>query len=485
MEQSYDTRTARLLENWPFLHIFKAGRQSFQASKLLLAATGLLLTLATGGVLDVVWTTAGGGYTGRELREATPPLILSYARFEDDKRVGLFAAMRQHTSHCVTQGLSAARMLHLTGGMGSIRGHLNSGGARLDSPSAETGYGALAFVAAWLSGVLWVVRNHWLFALVCGTLLLALWSVLGGAICRISTLRLARDEFLSARQALRFSTARMWSFFLAPAVLVVIMLILGLAIILGTLVLNGLTQVSWLAWLGWPLIGILFVLSLAAGTTIALIAFGMLGGSHLMWPTVAAEGSDFTDAISRSGYFLQAIERAIGYGVCALIFGGLAWTVVRGVAWLALWTTHSFVELGLADINKLWVTPSFDAFYVGPSLPPDGQLDIDSWAGRHLAPLMIRGWVGLVSLLVGGYLVSYYFTSSTIIYHLLRRAVDETEIDDIYTEGQSEGEEGAEAMEDPASAAVPAASSSVPRSGNPGPAGTTAAAGGDDSCVAP
>src|SRR5262245_26693817 len=43
-------------------------------------------------------------------------------------------------------------------------------------------------------------------------------------------------------------------------------------------------------------------------------------------------------------------------------------------------------------------------------------------------------WLGVVFLLVVGFGYSYFWTASTIIYSLMRKVVDDTEIDEIHLE---------------------------------------------------
>ena len=59
--------------------------------------------------------------------------------------------------------------------------------------------------------------------------------------------------------------------------------------------------------------------------------------------------------------------------------------------------------------------------------------------GQSIAAFSVAVWVFLTISFLGAFLISYYFSSSTIIYYLMRREVDDTELDDVYVE-QSEDE---------------------------------------------
>ena len=54
---------------------------------------------------------------------------------------------------------------------------------------------------------------------------------------------------------------------------------------------------------------------------------------------------------------------------------------------------------------------------------------------------MLAFWVGLVWLLTVGFAYSYFWSASTLIYFLLRKDVDATEIEEVYIEEEEEEEE--------------------------------------------
>ena len=47
---------------------------------------------------------------------------------------------------------------------------------------------------------------------------------------------------------------------------------------------------------------------------------------------------------------------------------------------------------------------------------------------------LMSWWVYLVIGLVGAFAISFYFSSNTMIYYLMRREVDATDLDDVYVE---------------------------------------------------
>ena len=93
---------------------------------------------------------------------------------------------------------------------------------------------------------------------------------------------------------------------------------------------------------------LIFPLALLGGFVIALVAVGATGGAALMWPTIAAEGSDSFDAISRSfSYVYNRPWRAIFYGLVLLIYGALCYVFLRFFVFLLLICTHVFVSWGV------------------------------------------------------------------------------------------------------------------------------------------
>jgi hypothetical protein len=62
-----------------------------------------------------------------------------------------------------------------------------------------------------------------------------------------------------------------------------------------------------------------------------------------------------------------------------------------------------------------------------------------SWY-NHLGAVMVSIWLYLVFLMVVGFAFSFYWSVNTIIYLLMRRVVDDTEIDEIYLEDEEADE---------------------------------------------
>jgi len=283
-----------------------------------------------------------------------------------------------------------------------------------------------------LKGACWLTRFHPVFAVCLLIICLAVWAVIGGAICRITALQFARDERIGPTQALGFSLNKFTSFFAAPLVPVMIILVIVVLMLLpGFLVA--------IPYIGEIIGGLLFPLSLLGGFVIALVTVGLIGGFNLMYPTIAVEGSDSFDAISRSFSYVFARPWRMGfYSLIAAVYGAACYLFVRFFAFLLLagvrGSTKFSVNLdGSALIN---IRGKLDALWPGPAF---GQLMPDiAWLGLNwsekIGAAFIWLSVALVAALVMAFVVSFFYSANTAIYFLLRRRVDATDMDDVFVE---------------------------------------------------
>jgi hypothetical protein len=295
-------------------------------------------------------------------------------------------------------------------------------------------YGVVpSIVHFFVYGPLWAAR-HYIYFTLFGLWFLAIWSIFGGAIARIAAVHVARDEKISIRQALAFSISKFLSFFSAPLIPVLIVLVVGLVVAAGGLLGN-------IPYLGPIIVGGLFFLALAAGFVMSLVLIGLAGGFNLMYPTIAVEGSDSFDAISRSFSYLYARPwRLAFYTGVALLYGSLCYLFVRYFIKLLLWVTHFFAGLWFfyrADnLEPLW-----NVMWPGPLATGRLVYDIDfltlNWA-QDIGAALLALWIYLTISMLGAFAISFYFSANTVIYFLMRHEVDATEMDDVYLEQSDE-----------------------------------------------
>ncbi len=284
----------------------------------------------------------------------------------------------------------------------------------------------------------WAIVYHPLYFLLFFAWFLLLWAIFGGAVSRVAAVQVARDEKISIRQALRFSTGKVLSYVFAP--LIPILIIAAIGLILA--VLASLISLPWGFGGVWSIVvGALFFLALLAGLVMMLTALGLVGGGHLMYPTISVEGSDSFDAVSRSFSYLYARPWQLAfYSFVSLVYGAVTYIFVRIAMYVLLQLVHSSIGLfqwGTAADG----TPVVDAMWPQPSsfMKLAFETNFDT-----LGPLQATGaflmafWIYLAIAMLGAYAVSLYFSSSTVIYYLLRKDVDATEMDEVYVEPNDE-----------------------------------------------
>ena len=287
-----------------------------------------------------------------------------------------------------------------------------------------------------VTGPWWLVRYHTWFFVLFVILFSIVWAIFGGAIARIAAVHVARDEKLSLSTSVRFSTGKFLSFIFAPIIPLLIVLVVGLVVTVCALIGN-------IPWIGPILVGIFFFLALAAGFVMTLVLLGTFGGFNLMYPTIAVEGSDSFDAISRSFSYVYARPwRMLFYTLVAVLYGALCFLFVRFFLQIMLILTHHFVGAGMftnvdgarvpLDLwNTMWSAPETHGFTYGVDWLTLG-------AGQSLAAALVAFWVYLTVGMLGAFAISFYFSANTIIYYLMRREVDATELDDVYLEQSEE-----------------------------------------------
>jgi hypothetical protein len=275
------------------------------------------------------------------------------------------------------------------------------------------------------------------FALACGLWAVVVWAVFGGAITRIAAVQFASEEKISMMEALRFATGKFLSYAGAPVIPLIFIAIIVVPCFLGGLI------SALLAWFGLPgggaiFAGLLWVLPLLAAFAMAIIAIMWAIGWPLMFSTISAEGSDSFDALSRSyAYAFQRPWHYLFYALLAAVFGSLCSFFVLLFADLLVHTAQWAVSWGDVWLGQL-PTLLKQMFYYAP--------EASGWAptlsaeeaptGATLVGAVFTGaWLYVVFMLLVGFVYSYFWSASTVIYFLLRRDVDNTELQEVYVEG--------------------------------------------------
>ncbi len=385
----------------PFTQVFRSFRIATHLSKLMLALILLLALYFGGRFMDAVWLKWLPQHAAHN-----GDLMVYLPGASYDEPQGVFITFFCHEVEQVNRVAAAMVNLDIL---------------KIEAPLTNFFY----------LGPYWLFTRHAAYGALFSAWFLVIWSIFGGAISRIAAVHVARDEKIAVRQALRFSVGKVLSFIFAP--LIPLMLFFGLAAVLAVpgWVLIALGPIG--KSIGPPVVGFFFFLALIIGFLLTLLLIGTLVGFGLMYPTIAVEGSDSFDAFSRAFSYIYARPwRMVLYMLMSLLYGAVTYLFVRFFVWLMLTLTHYFIAWFMGQDatlrwNALWPAPVADRL---PYYVKFSSLNAMQRAGAG----MISFWVYLAIAMVGAYVISFYFSSSTIVYYLMRREVDATEMDDVYLE---------------------------------------------------
>lgn len=288
----------------------------------------------------------------------------------------------------------------------------------------------------------------------------ATWAFFGGIITRLAAVQVARpNERNTLTDAYRFTCKRYLSYLAAP-----LLPLGGLAGVAFVLSIFGLL-VYWLPWgPGDVLVGGLgFILILGLGFLMALGIIGLVGWP-LMYSTISTEGSESFDALSRSysyvysapWLYLWNLAVMILYGAVVIFFVGLVgsltvytakWGMTRFTgewrepSYLFAWAPTSFgwrdllLTQGLHTIavDQISTTGKLEqVLAVNPSYLNDFARGLSylSFVGTFLVTL----WLYLLFLVVVGFGYSYFWSATSIMYLLMRKRVDDNDLDTVHIE---------------------------------------------------
>ena len=295
------------------------------------------------------------------------------------------------------------------------------------------------FTGVWaqLSRPLWAALDVNLTAsglaclMLCGLWSLAVWSFFGAAISRIAAVQLACDERVGWMAALRFARVKWLSYFGAPVFPIIGVAAAGLFVFVFGLLLNFNFGVLAVGLFLWPLF-------LLCGLVMAVLLLGLIFGWPLMWGTISVEGTDNFDALSRSyNYVFQRPLHYLFYALVAAVFGALGWVLVQNFAGGVVGLTYQTAGWGAGadeDAEKTAEGDQDSVPRIVSIVNHSDKLDhSDKLGGMGTAGArIIHFWAGCVKLLAVGFIYSYFWTASTAVYLLLRRDVDDTELDDVF-----------------------------------------------------
>jgi len=261
----------------------------------------------------------------------------------------------------------------------------------------------------------WAIEFHPFYSVIYFTFAFLLFCFFGGAICRCAALDFSRNERPGLGEVLQFARERYTSFLTAPLIPLGILagfsVFLMLVGVLGNIPRAGELIIA-------LLIGILFLLGLA----MTVLLFATLAGGCLLFPAVAYERTTGLDAIGRAfSYVINQPVWMVFYSLIELILGTLFYLFIRLFVYLILRLSYLMLSVGFRSeqidkLHRIWTEPTFFHLLNAP-------LKATTWseqAAAFLIQLNLLFIVGLVMALI----VSYFFSSITVLYGLMRKKVD-------------------------------------------------------------
>jgi hypothetical protein len=289
-----------------------------------------------------------------------------------------------------------------------------------------------------------------LYFALCGIWELLVWGLFGGAIARIAALKFTRDEAPDLPGALKHSIGKITSYSMAPLLALAGAAVFGLQlVVLGWIM--RLDVLAVVAGFAWPF-------ALMLGLLMAILLIGALVGWPLMWATVAVEGTDAFDALSRSyAYTYQRPLRLLWYVLLAVILAAVSMFIVKLFATSAIALGNWSVSWGLdqesyreivaprpIEINEAvgndvaisvaTVNDEGPVFANRAPAEPVKELTGTKW----LAAEAIQFWKSLLGALAAGYQAGFIFVAAVGVYLLLRKDIDGAEMDEVYVEDEPE-----------------------------------------------
>ena len=398
-----DTQTdIQLFDKLLFTKIFQTFRIAIHPSKMIIAFLAVVLIGLSGVIFDLtnsVVKSGDGKVTELHVYMHDPSALAEFIESNKDNgvRTGVYSTIWRHS----------ARQFQ----------------AAVDNVLDRRFLAATDSVGNYFKAAGWAFRYHFVYSIIFAAIELVVICVAGGAICRISALQFARGEKPGISEALRYSTRKFVSFLAAPLAPIGIAACLGFCVFLLGLLGN-------IPYAGEIIVALLVILALAAGIVITIVLIGTVAGFNLMFPSLAYDGLDCFDAISRSfNYVYSRPWRMAFYTVLAAIYGAICYMFVRFFAFLLLLTTRFSLGLGLFGEGKqkfesIWPQPSFENLTGSAFEATSGGTE---WVAAFIIHIFVLAVLGFIV----AFIVSFYFSANTIIYALLRNKVDNTPIDEI------------------------------------------------------
>ena len=400
-------QVSSIFKNTLFQNLFKTFHLAIQPKKLIIAFAAILVIFLVGSIMDLTRTVVTSSSDVRRVETELDVYLMkgdnisgfidSYEEYGG--RTGVFSTLWK---------FSSTKFHTIAGAI------LERDISRINENVSQS-----------IQALKWAFKYHPFYSVIFGIIKLAALALAGGAICRIAAIQFARDEKPGLTQSVKFSIKNFSNFIIAPLAPILIITVIG---ILG-ISLFGL--IGNIPYVGEIIMSLSMPIALLSALLITLLLIGSVVGFSLMFPTIAYESSDSFDAISRSfGYVYAKPWKLVFYTTVSAFYGIICYIFVRLFAFIVLSITHCFLGMviwtkgssGNDKLSAIWPEPSLSNF-----LPKAADLS-GTEAFAHF-------WISLMVLIVLGiviaFVISFYFSACTIIYALLRKSVDGTDISEV------------------------------------------------------
>ncbi|MCB7129183.1 MAG: hypothetical protein NOU37_08540 [Candidatus Brocadiales bacterium] len=264
--------------------------------------------------------------------------------------------------------------------------------------------------------------------------LLAIWSIIGGAITRIASLEYARGTKVGLVDSVKYSTKKFWSYFWGPMAPLVGVLFFVLLNVLGGFI-GQVKFLEVLVAIGFPVILVFSFLILFVGIIGAV-------GAGLMFPTISADGSDAFDAMSRAySYVLSKPAGFVIYCASAAVYGTICVYLVATAVDLLISTSFTTVGMGMGEKFQDVVTavnglthPSGLATKYGYITHAKFALNVLGSKTLVFTAITLVFYLLLIKLMVWAVAAAFVGSAQSVLYLLMRKDVDGTEVEDVYIE---------------------------------------------------
>ena len=399
-EQFYRTTRTEILRWLPFLHLFRAFRLAIDPRKMLL-----------GGMAAVLLAV---GQWGLDQSPLAPPQPADVAP----------SAMDWPWQHEIVEHGLPSRSFGtlLVDPLGTVSASLGQGLQLLSPLRTIIDPGRRLFMRG----------NSWPDVAYAWTQLLyglAVWSLFGGAIARMAAVQFARQRGPSLREAVGYAGRKFGAAFSAPLLPLVF---IGL-FWLGCFVVGLIGRIPSV---GEAAAGVLWFVPLVCGIALAVILLVIAAGWPLMVCTISVEGTDGFDGLSRAyDYLLSRPWYALSLALLALAYGSVLLVFVTGVATLGTELAAWGVSSGMPDAAVDGLMSG------GPGTLESSRAPVAGVETSLVGRTAVTFWLQLLALLLWGFVYSFFWSSATIIYFLLRKSADAMPLDRVFLPAAAAGQD--------------------------------------------